>query len=456
MNSVVAVIGVIIGAAGMARADPTEGADAAYKVCLVCDRLAPARRPVIGFVVRGDSKVTERTLGYLAHVSIGTPLGIEDIPELEEALLSSELFESAKVTFEETAGGVNLVATLSDKQSWIAAPTVYFLPGNRAFGVGFVENDLRGVDQKLLLYGQLGTQTSLFFGSFLDPAWRGSKLSWRLDVYAVQHHISEYLNPIGDPRNFDIARKTTETFLDAGALIGWAFRWWLVADFRFRGAYVYFRNPQDAAGAPTTSPETDGWDISVQTRVTLDHRTHRYGLTWGPYLQLMVESSVPGLDSYGYGVMLGRAYYSWKLFGEHELEIRGLFHAGYHLPIHEELTNGGVGDLRGYAVDQFRGDLRTVFRAEYSVPLVRWRIFAFRALAFYDTGTIGNHFRRTGGDRDYLPSERSSSGWWRNDVGGGLRIYVKNVVLPLLGLDFGYGIEGHSPEVYFEVGLTDF
>ena len=32
----------------------------------------------------------------------------------------------------------------------------------------------------------------------------------------------------------------------------------------------------------------------------------------------------------------------------------------------------------------------------------------------------------------------------------------KNVVLPLVGLDFGYGIEGHSPEVYFEVGLTDF
>jgi hypothetical protein len=29
-------------------------------------------------------------------------------------------------------------------------------------------------------------------------------------------------------------------------------------------------------------------------------------------------------------------------------------------------------------------------------------------------------------------------------------------VLPLLGLDVGYGIEGRRPEVYFEVGLTDF
>jgi hypothetical protein len=34
--------------------------------------------------------------------------------------------------------------------------------------------------------------------------------------------------------------------------------------------------------------------------------------------------------------------------------------------------------------------------------------------------------------------------------------YVNNIVLPLLGLDLGCGIEGHSPELYFEVGLTDF
>ena len=25
-----------------------------------------------------------------------------------------------------------------------------------------------------------------------------------------------------------------------------------------------------------------------------------------------------------------------------------------------------------------------------------------------------------------------------------------------LSVDLGYGIEGHSPEIYFEVGLTDF
>jgi len=58
-------------------------------------------------------------------------------------------------------------------------------------------------------------------------------------------------------------------------------------------------------------------------------------------------------------------------------------------------------------------------------------------------------------ERDYLPNQLTR-GYVRSDVGTGLRIYLNNIVLPLLGLDFGYGIEGHSPQIYFEVGLTDF
>jgi hypothetical protein len=45
---------------------------------------------------------------------------------------------------------------------------------------------------------------------------------------------------------------------------------------------------------------------------------------------------------------------------------------------------------------------------------------------------------------------------WRNGVGAGLRVYIKAVVLPLLGLDVAYGIEARAPELYFQLGLTDF
>jgi outer membrane protein insertion porin family len=415
-------------------------------------------RPLLGFAVRGKSSVQPRTIGYLAHVAIGDLIGSDDLPRLEQALLSSELFTKVSVAIEPAPGdpspGVVIAVTAEDKHSWIAAPTAFALPGNLAFGVGYVENDFRGLDQKFLLYGQIGTRTSLFFGTFLDPAYHGSKLTWRTDLYLFRRNIDEYANPPDDPRSFAIERSTKATYLGGGALIGWNFLWWLAADLRLRGAYVYFRDPRDAADQPIAkAPENDGWDFTLQAHLTVDHRHHRYGVTWGTYAQLDLEPSLPGIG-YQYQLMQLRAYQSWRLFHEHELELRGRFDAGRHLPLHEDFSLGGVSDLRGYDVDQFRGDLRLVARAEYSIPLFKWRFLAFRALGFYDAGYIGFYNRRPG-DRDYLLNQLGAD-YTRSDVGAGIRIYLNNIVLPLLGFDVGYGIEGHSPEIYFEVGLTDF
>ena len=415
-------------------------------------------RPIVGFDVRGDSKVKPQTLGYLSHTAIGDRINADDVPRIEQALLSSELFTKVSVALEAAPGdpspGVIVVATVSDKHSWIIAPTAFALPGNLAFGVGYAENDFRGLDQKFLLYGQIGTKTSLLFATFLDPAFHGTQLTWRADLYAYRRFLSEYENPPGDPRSFAITRTTTTTYLSAGALIGWNFLWWLVGDLRVRGAYVAFRDPKDASGQPATRPEKDGRDVTLQARLTIDHRYHRYGVTWGSYVQLHLEPSIPGLDSYGYQYALLRAYHSWRLFEEHELELRTLLSAGRHLPLHEELTLGGASDLRGYDVDQLRGDTRAVVRAEYSIPLFKWWFLAFRAIGFYDGGYVG-FFHRRPSDRDYLPNQIGAH-YWRDDVGAGIRIYLSNIVLPLLGLDLGYGLEGHSPEIYFEVGLTDF
>jgi outer membrane protein assembly factor BamA len=410
-------------------------------------------RYIAGFHALGTTKVTNVTLGYLAHLHVGDPIQPSDVPKIEEALMSSELFETAKVTLEDSGDGVVVAATLDDKLSWFAAPTLYVLPTNRAVGVGYVENDFRGTDQKFLLYAQLGTQQSLGLAAFLDPAVHGSKLTYRIDLYYENKLVYEYLNPVNDPESFAVGRTTRQQFFDGGALLGWNWRWWIGADALFRTGYVEFTDVVDAAGNPTTRPEKNGWDTTVQLHFTLDKRIHLFGVTWGPYVQLTLEGSVPGLDDYGYDDYLLRAYYSWHFWGEHELELRGILNGGYNLPFQEEVALGGVSDLRGYDTDQFRGNFNAVLRAEYSVPVYKYKIFAFRALAFYDGGY--DTFLHPANGRNYLPSELNV-GFLRDDVGAGLRVYVKNVVLPLLGLDVGYGIEGHSPELYFEVGLTDF
>lgn len=426
---------------------------------LVVSRIASADdvgpRAVVGLRVEGDSKVTATTALRLAHVAIGDPIDDSMIPRLEQALLTSNLFRSATVRLEEAPGGAVVVAALDDKLSWVVAPTLYLLPSSWSVGAGYAENDLFGEEKKLLLYGQLGNRTSMLFATYFDPAVRGSKLQLRLDVYLLRRSIVEYANPQGDARDYTIARTTTWNFLDAGVLVGWRWRWWLVGDVRFKPAYSFFTELEAGDPADRVEPDRDGRDVSAQTRLTIDRRKNRHGVTWGPYAQVSSDLSIPGLDDYGYQVLAGRAYYSVKFFAEHQLELRIGGAIGRHLPVHEELTLGGVSDLRGYIADQFRGDRRVTARAEYSVPLFKWNMFAFRALGFADVGTIGFHARDPD-TRSYLPSQHDGASWTRSDVGGGFRVYVKNVVLPLLGLDLARGLEGKRSEVVFEVGITDF
>jgi outer membrane protein assembly factor BamA len=429
--------------------------------------VAPARadesKPLVGVRVRGNTKVTEMTALRLARVSLGDRIDVDMLPALQAALLSSELFKSVTVWLEDAPTGVLLVATLDDKLSWVAAPTLYLLPDNWSVGIGYAENNLFGEDKKLLLYGQVGNVNSLFFGTYLDPAVRASPLQLRLDIYFTRRLIQEYLNDPAQPTGYDLARTTTWTFADIGILFGWRFAWWLIGDIRLKPGYSQFT---ESTGV---RPERDGWDNSVQTRLTLDHRQHRYGVTWGPYVQLITDIAIPGISDYVYQVAAMRAYYSWRFFPEdphasgaldrlareHQFELRTSLGAGRHLPLHEELTLGGVSDLRGYPVDMFRGDRRAAARAEYSMQLAKWWMFSFRAIGFVDAGYVG--FRARDPDtRNYLTTQADGAHWVRSDVGGGLRVYVGKVVLPLLGLDYAYGLEGERHEVYFEIGLTDF
>lgn len=82
---------------------------------------------------------------------------------------------------------------------------------------------------------------------------------------------------------------------------------------------------------------------------------------------------------------------------------------------------------------------------------------SFRALAFYDQTYIDFRDRDSATDdfRNYLPNRGSAIDRWRHGVGGGIRLYFRSVVVPLLGFDVGYGL-GHDEIItYFAIGLTE-
>jgi outer membrane protein insertion porin family len=213
-----------------------------------------------------------------------------------------------------------------------------------------------------------------------------------------------------------------------------------------------------APGEPVPEPGAEGWDVSTESILTFDRRANWYGITRGVRLRLSYERALPALRSdfdYWYatfGFELAQRY-----FARHNLVLRGSLGHGVDMPFHQEYTSGGT-SLRGYANGEFRGDTKAAGTLEYSVPLFTVRGVAVRGLGFFDSaytrflGDLGPN-----ANRHYLPNQgRGGLAPFRSAAGGGIRMYVRQIVLPLVGLDVGYGIESGGVEVYLAVGLSDF
>jgi hypothetical protein len=81
---------------------------------------------------------------------------------------------------------------------------------------------------------------------------------------------------------------------------------------------------------------------------------------------------------------------------------------------------------------------------------------AVRLMGFLD-GTYTTFHDTDHADRHFLPGAKATGlAPLRTSVGAGVRLYLKQIVLPLLGLDFGYAPETGTYEMYFAIGLTDF
>ena len=102
-------------------------------------------------------------------------------------------------------------------------------------------------------------------------------------------------------------------------------------------------------------------------------------------------------------------------------------------------------------------NLRVLANVEYSVPIFTIKGFSVRGLTFWDSAyTTFSRTDEMAAGRDYLPgSQVRGLDGFKNSVGVGTRFYLRQIVLPLLGLDFGYGLEARDYQVYLAIGLTD-
>ncbi len=448
---------------------------AAVAFALVVLVAAPAAAQKIKEIeVVENTKTSDETVKFIAGIEKGDTWDVDMAETIQRKLVSSGLFKDVDVFTTPIPGGVRVTLVAKDKFSWVIAPTAYNQPTNKGGGLGFGENNLFGENKKLLLYGQVATGDSFFIGAYVDPSIANTRFQWQYDVFLRRERVFEYAPPSeyiekGDPL---IVRQSKMNYLNSGIRGGVTLFDTVTFSLRLRGAYVYYDDVElgeDATvedvgvgeGDPIPAPGTEGWDVSGEAILEYDGTGNWYGVTSGDMYKFTFEHAMPGLGSeFEYWYASARYTRARKYFSRHNLVMKTFAGYGKDMPFQQEYTSGGT-DLRGYKNRQFRGNLRLAGTVEYSVPLFTIKGLAFRALTFLDTTYTTFLRARSNMDvRNYLPGfdDRGDNKLapFRNTVGVGTRLYVRQIVLPLLGLDLGYGLERHAYEIYFAIGLTGF
>ena len=454
-------------------------ATASFAIALAAVRIAAADT-IREIVVEGNTKTTADTVELIAKIEVGDDWSIEMMDRIKADLVSSGLFKDVD-GFWEACGpatkppcketGVRLHLKVKDKHSWVIAPAFYNQPTNVGGGVGFGENNLFGENQKLLLYGQIATGDSFFIGAWVIPKLWGTRLYSQLDTYLKTSRVIEYAPAKTYLDNPEPVRQSRMNYLNAGIKVGLELFRGLKFDARLRGAKVSYKDIRaitadisqittdpsaDIANPP--GPGQEGWDVSNEFGLAIDRRANWYGVQTGYKYQATVEYSLPALGSdFHYWIFNLSLYKAVQVLERHNLILKTSINVGNDLPFQQEFTMGGT-SMRGYLNDQFRGDLRVLGNLEYSMPLFTIAGLSIRGLGFFDSGYITFRDGQSP-ERTYLPgaarADNATTAPFKNSVGVGTRLYLRQIVLPLLGLDFGYGLEARDFQIYLAIGLTD-
>lgn len=425
-------------------------------------------------VVEDNTKTTDETVAVIADIEVGDTWTPEMVEVVKSRLVTSGLFKDVEVFWTREPGGVAVHILAKDKHSWVIAPAFYNQPTNVGGGIGFGENNLFGQNQKLLLYGQIATGDTFFIGAWQVPAISGTRFYSQLDIYLKSARNIEYTSPTsylleaGDVRP---VRESRIHYFNFGAKLGMELWRGVRIDSRLRAASVSYKDVKIAEGASiddivpggdpsmVPAPGKEGADVSNEWTLTLDSRANWYGIQTGKKYAVSFEYSLPSLGSdFDYWLAGISGYKAYKIFDRHNLVLKGVVNYGHNLPFQQEFLTGGT-SMRGWLNNQFRGDFRALANLEYSVPIFTIKGFSVRGLAFFDsayTTFVKTSQNTMEGTRHYLPNPqvRGLDGF-KNSVGVGTRFYLRQIVLPLLGLDFGYGLEARDYQVYLAIGLTD-
>jgi outer membrane protein insertion porin family len=421
-----------------------------------------------------NQRTEESTVRSIAGVSIGDTLQADTLDLVRERLNTTGLFADVNVWWEPHGSGVRINISVKDKFPWAPVPTASWSANNKSFGLLFVHGNLFGRGKQLLIGGRLAQIDSGAVLAYRDPSLFGTWMYWQLQGVIQRQVIPEYdsFGP-GATLAQPIEYRETRLFsygVEPAFGVAWFRRVktqvaWHLEKWDYFGLGSDDPNNTSTKLVPATNVGTSGFGRAM---LSFDFRAREFSIMTGEALSGSIDYGGP---AFGGDFTFWKAGAAWeqgiRFFRRHNLIYAGGAVIGHNLPFWNENTAGGS-NLRGYLGQQFRGDTQLWGKVEYHFPLFSIGSLDFRGLGFYDVQSIWyretpttipttdpNYVQRdTPDQRTFLVGEKSgfSRDSIHNDVGLGLRFFLRSVAVPLVGVDFGYGLEANHWQFIIVVG----
>jgi outer membrane protein insertion porin family len=449
---------------------------------------APRRALAVGEAITDvrvldNQRTEETTVRSIAGVTIGDTLEADTLDVVRERLNTTGLFADVNVWWEPNGSGVRVNISVKDKFPWAPLPTASYSSNNKSLGVIFVHGNLFGRGKQLVLGGRLATIDSGLTVAYRDPSLFGTWMYWQLQGILQRQVVPEYDNygpgaTLANPIEFRETKLFSYGFEPAFGIAFFRRVKTQVAWHLEKFSYFGPGSDDPTTGTPIVQATQPGTIGVGRAGLSFDFRAREFAVMTGEALSGALDYASP---TFGSDFTYWRAGASWeqgiKFFKSHNFIYSAGATAGHNLPFWSENTAGGP-NLRGYLGEQFRGDTQLWGKAEYHFPLFSIGSLDFRALGFYDVAAIWfrdvpsepmftdpnnptnpnlTYTQRATSDGRTFPSIPGESGfnWSRNvhnDVGGGLRFFLRSVAVPLIGFDAGYGLESGSWQFILVIG----
>lgn len=419
-------------------------------------------------IVSGAEKTLPETVQAYSRLDPGDTLTSDELIRVERRLIATGLFQNVKVSTEPTGEGrVRVLLHVEDKASWVVAPTFSVSNSNVGGGVLYAESNLWGRSKKFATAVQVSTAESGLFVGFLDPNLFGfPPLRLTFEGQMRSDRVEEYRSGASQAVP-EVMRRTRLNSASAASELSVMIAERVRVGAKYRVMLIDAKPP--STDTPVTEPAFEPHliqrDASLRMVMAIDTRQNLQAIQEGLNLEGFLELSNPDMWSDFRYKRFGVQYrQGLRFFEEHNLVLRGEAVTGTNLPFHQELV-AGANSLRGFLYRQFRGDTRLTFTAEYHFPLFTIRSLSFRGVGFSDTGML--MWRSLPEDlklldesgqliRGYLPGTKSGldGATVAQGVGLGLRLFLRSVVLPLVGVDVAYGVNSGEIRFYVVAGVS--